>query len=520
MPAKTSFGHLQNNTAPQWWKDPCLRNNVFQCIGLYFAVFYLGYDGALLNGLQELPTWNKYFNTPTGSYLGVISACLFLPAIVSPYAADFINSRWGRKPTLMVSSVLLIAGALLNSLARNDGQFMGGRVLMGAAGAMGKMTSAVLLQEISHPRIRPILTTSYFCNYYFGSIAAAWFCYGTLGWGDTNNWQWRAPCLFQLMAPTVTLVFLIFVIPESPRWLIDHDRHEEALDMLAKNHANGSRDDELVKWEFEEICIALEDEKLNSQTRYLDFLKTPGNRRRLLVILTVASGGNWVGNGVITYYLTPILKLVGIGDTRTIAQINGGLAIFNLIFAYIGSTNSERVGRRPLWLISTGGMLISITIITALSGNFAQTDRSGVGLAVVPFLFIFYGFYDIGWTPLAWSYSPEILPYHMRVKGVGLQLSVTSILQAFNQWVNPVALAAIGWNYIVYIALDVMYFALVFFFFPETKGLTIEEVSVLFDHGRQADTSVVREAFEQRHTGQVNKAVANDVNETEVQNVE
>lgn len=76
-------------------------------------------------------------------------------------------------------------------------------------------------------------------------------------------------------------------------------------------------------------------------------------------------------------------------------------------------------------------MLISITIITALSGSFAQTGHSGVGLAVVPFLFIFYGFYDIGWTPLAWSYNAEILPYHMRVKGIGLQLSVTSILQAF-----------------------------------------------------------------------------------------
>ncbi|OAA65646.1 General substrate transporter [Niveomyces insectorum RCEF 264] len=506
MAPKTSFGHLRNNTKPQWWNDPCLRRNVLQCIGLYFAVFYLGYDGALLSCLQELPTWNNYFNSPSGSYLGVISACLFLPAIVSPYAADFINSRWGRKPTLVVASVLL---------------FMGGRVLMGAAGAMGKMTSAVLLQEIAHPRLRPILTTSYFCNYYFGSIAAAWFCYGTLGWGDTNNWQWRAPCLFQIMAPTVTLFFLIFLIPESPRWLVDHDRGEEALDMLAKNHANGDKNDELVKWEYEEICIALEDEKLNSQTRYVDFLKTSGNRRRLYVILTVASGGNWVGNGVITYYLTPILKLVGIGDTRTIAQINGGLAIWNLIFAYLGSTNSERVGRRPLWLISTGGMVASITVITALSGSFAQTGHSGVGLAVVPFLFIFYGFYDIGWTPLAWSYSAEILPYHMRVKGIGLQLSITSILQAFNQWVNPVALSAIGWKYyIVYVALDVMYFIIIFFIFPETKSLTIEEVSILFDHGRQGDVAAAREAFEQRHTGDMSKAVDNDVAEVEVQNIE
>lgn len=82
------------------------------------------------------------------------------------------------------------------------------------------------------------------------------------------------------------------------------------------------------------------------------------------------------------------------------AGINGGLAVWNLLLAYIGSFNAEHAGRRKLWLTSTIGMLVSYIIITALSGSFAADQTRSVGIATVPMLFIYYGFYDIGWTPL------------------------------------------------------------------------------------------------------------------------
>lgn len=132
-------------------------------------------------------------------------------------------------------------------------------------------------------------------------------------------------------------------------------------------------------------------------------------------------------------------------DTLT-AGINCGLAIWNLFLAYGGALNAERLGRRKLWLTSTGGMLLSYIVITALSGSFEASQTRSIGIAVVPFLFIFYGFYDIGWTPLPFSYGAEILPYHMRLKGLSILLSTQSIAQAFNQWVNPVALDAIQWK--------------------------------------------------------------------------
>ncbi|KAF5640163.1 hexose transporter [Fusarium sp. NRRL 25303] len=488
------YAHLKNNTHSTWYKDSGLRKNVWHCVGFYFAVFYLGFDASLMNGLQAIPQWEEYFNYPSGNTLGLISASLFLPAIITPFAASWINGLWGRKWCLAVGSVLLILGAFLNAFAKNIGTFIGGRVIIGAAGPFGKITGIALLQELAHPRLRPYVATAYYSNYYVGQIVAAWFCYGTLSWPDTE-WRWRAPCLFQAFAPAVVLVHLLFV-PESPRWLIDHDRSEEALKVLADEHANGDLNDELVRYEFDEICQALQLEKESNNSKYSDFLKTPGNRRRLLVLVTMGTGSNWVGNGIIAYYLSPALKLVGITSSSAIAGINGGMAIWSLMWAYAGAMSAERLGRRTLWITGTVGMCVAYTIITGLSGSFAENPSHGVGIVVVPMMYLFKTFYCISWSPLPFAYGAEILPYNLRLKGLSIELSVQSVALAFNQWVNPVALEAIAWKYyIVYIAVIAMYLVLILFFFPETRNMTIEEVSVLFDTGRKGDAAAATSKF-------------------------
>jgi MFS family permease len=438
------FKTLQNNTKDCWWRDPGLRRNVIHCCGLYFGVFYLGYDASLMNGLQAIPQWETFFNNPSGSTLGLISASLFLPAIITPFVASWINDLWGRKVCLGVGSILLILGAFLNAFATDIGTFIGGRVIIGAAGPFGKITAIALLQELAHPRLRPYIATAYYSNYYFGQIAASWFCYGALQWSNTN-WRWRAPCLFQAWAPLVVLIHLFF-IPESPRWLIAHDRTDQALQILADEHANGDRDDELVKYEYQEITRALQLEKENKNVNYTDFLRTPGNRRRLLVLVTMGTGSNWVGNGIIAYYLSPALKLVGIKDASEIAGINGGLAIWSLIWAYAGAMSAEKLGRRTLWIVGTAGMGVVYAIITGLSGSFAQKPSTAVGAAVPAMMYLYKTFYCMSWSPLPFAYGAEILPYNMRLKGLSIELSVQSVALTFNQYVNPVALEAMGWK--------------------------------------------------------------------------
>lgn len=109
--------------------------------------------------------------------------------------------------------------------------------------------------------------------------------------------------------------------------MLKKGRNEPALNVLAKYHANGQTDDPLVQWEYHEIASAIERE-VSVKSSYLDFLKTPGNRRRLVVILTISVGTNWVGNSLIAFFLAPVLRSLGMTDPLKISAVNSGLAIW------------------------------------------------------------------------------------------------------------------------------------------------------------------------------------------------
>ena len=130
------------------------------------------------------------------------------------------------------------------------------------------------------------------------------------------------------------------------------------------------------------------------------------------------------GNGIVSYYLAPILKSVGITSSVTRAVINLALQIWNAFFAFGGALSAERFGRRPLWLISACGMLGSFIVVTALSATFAEHAIKAAGSATVAFLFIFFAFYDIAFTPLSIAYPVEILPFSLRARGLAVNLSV------------------------------------------------------------------------------------------------
>lgn len=153
-----------------------------------------------------------------------------------------------------------------------------------------------------------------------------------------------------------------------------------------------------------------------------------------------------------------------------------------MIISTTAGLNCDRVGRRPLWLTSNIGMLFSFAVVMGLSGAYANNDSRPVGLAVIPFLFIFFGFYDISWTPLSNMYTVEILPYNLRAKGQAIYNITQGTANAINQWVNPIVLEAIAWKYYaVYIGILIAYIVAIWLKFPETKNLTIEEIAVIFD---------------------------------------
>ncbi|KAK1845429.1 hexose transporter protein [Colletotrichum chrysophilum] len=349
---------------------------------------------------------------------------------------------------------------------------------MGIGGAMVKVSAPALLQETAHPRLRPTVGSLYYGCYYIGSLLSSIMC--IIGLSVPGDWSWRFPCLLILVGPAAVLSVLA-TVPESPKFLLLKGQEDKALQMLAKYHANGDINDELVQWEFREMKEAIKAEATSHKTSYLDFFRTTGNRKRLFVSAVMAIGVNWVGNGIVGYYLAPVLRSVGISKPQDILSVNAGLAGWNLIVAEIAGLYVEDFGRRPIFFVSMLGMIISCSFVMGFSAGFAETGTTALGVAAVPFLFLFFGSYDIAWTTLNYTYVAELMPFSLRTKGLAIYLCVQQLGNTFNQFVNPIALQALTWRYYaVYIAVDCLYAVIIYFCFPETKKMSIEEASMIF----------------------------------------
>lgn len=180
----------------------------------------------------------------------------------------------------------MILGTIIQTTSHSVGQFIGARFLIGFGLTFAANAAPLLVTELAYPSQRAPLTSLYNCLWYSGAIVAAWTTYGSFRMA--GSWSWRLPSALQGL-PSVIQVCLMWFCPESPRWLIGHGRDAEALRILAYYHANGNDQDPLVQFEYNEIkeAIAL-DQSAKEQVSWGDLFKTPGNRRRMRIIIALA----------------------------------------------------------------------------------------------------------------------------------------------------------------------------------------------------------------------------------------
>ncbi|KII95906.1 hypothetical protein PLICRDRAFT_150906 [Plicaturopsis crispa FD-325 SS-3] len=478
-----SYQHLRNNTNSKWWRDAGLRKtNLIVCCYM-IAQATGGYDKSLINGLQSIPQWKAKLGNPDASSLGLITASLSLGVIAGSAPFGWLADYYGRRITMFLGSLIMFVGAVLQAAAHGRNEFIAGRVLIGFGVAGSLCSGPLLVSEISHPRQRATMCSFYNTTWYIGSIVVAWLTFGT-SFMSGSDWAWRIPCIGQAV-PAFLLLCVVYWLPESPRWLVRHNRADEALALLAKLHANGDVNDELVQFEFAEIVEALKAEDSIVSKGYisdwLELVRTPGNRYRMFLITFMIIGIDWCGTSIISYYLSPILSLVGITSASQQTGINGGLQIWNYITSVTGAMLAERLGRRKLWLISFGGMLLVNIPFGACSALFAEKNNIAAGRAVIALIFLYSGAYNLGCNPLPYTYTVEMLPYGIRSKGLSWEVAWDAANGVAGQYANPSALASLQWKYyFIYTAFLVVIVGVVYFTFVETKGLTLEEVSVVF----------------------------------------
>ncbi|KAJ5095440.1 hypothetical protein NUU61_004796 [Penicillium alfredii] len=470
---------LPNNTNKTWVKDKGLRK-LNLGIGLIFcSAATSGYNASLINGLLVLPEFRALMAGLSPKLLGLVIASASLGAIMSYTPASYIVDILGRKTGIAIGSILTICGAVIQVAVPKQWAFFGTRVLVGVAMGVSQTAAPLLATEIAHPRQRQTATALYNSTWCAGSITSAAVTFATLS--VSGSWSWRIASLLQIFYPIAQLIGLLF-LPESPRWLVSKNRKDEALDILARYHANGKADDELVQHEFQQICSSIGADADFKPRPWSSFFSSRGDIHRLAICILVGFMQEWAGNGIITYYLSPILTSIGISNSRDQAAVNVSLQAWNLCLSAAGAVASERYGRRILWLLATGVMLFFLSIITIFASLFTERHITPAGIAVVPMFFLFFSAFDIAYAPLFIAYPAEILPFQLRAKGLAITLTMDSVACFFNQYVNPVAFTALQWRYyIVYVGCLVVFFILVYFLFPETKGRSLEEVSMIFE---------------------------------------
>nr|AMB48854.1 sugar transporter [Fusarium camptoceras] len=463
-----------------WYKQGHLVRLNLTIISLVCLSSAVGYDGSLMNGLQALPNWNEFMGMPQGAWLGFINAIYWFCNGVAFFVAAWTSNKYGRKSGIYAGHVFLIAGTVLQTAAHNQASFIAARALLGTAAGWYVSGAPMLINEIAFPTHRAIAASCFQCGFYLGSLVSAWVTFGTRNYG--TSWDWRLPSLLQILLPLIAIPGTI-IAPESPRWLASMDRIEETRQFVIKYHAGGDENSPLVEYETDEIVNTIKaEQEAHATTSYADMFQTKGLRWRLGVSISLGIFSQWSGNGVVSYYLALVLKTVGVTSVTHQTLISALLQVWNLFWAVGAAVSVERLGRRVLFVSSAAIMLVSYIIITGLSGSFAHTGNSGVGLAVIPFLFIFFLGYDIALCPLVISYPLEIWPYRLRSRGFTVTYLSGILAGLFNMFVNPIALQSIGWKYyIVYVAFLVAFLLISYFFYPETRGHTLEQIAFIFD---------------------------------------
>ncbi|KAF4597167.1 hypothetical protein EYR40_007618 [Pleurotus pulmonarius] len=476
-----------------WWRNHgILMLNLCLCIPLMTSAVN-GLDSSMVNGLQIIPDWQEYFKHPTGIALGLINSAQSIGGLLGLPLTPLASDNLGRRAALFIGSVIMLSGVGLQCASSNVQMFIGSRVMIGVGLTFSLNAAPLLLIELAYPTQRGKITSIYNSSWYLGSIISAWSCFASYDQASGSMWSWRVPTLIQAAAPLLQVI-LIWLLPESPRFLVSKGLEGQAARTLAKYHANGGDErDPLVVFEIAQIRHALRmEEEINKSTSWYSLISTPGNRKRLRIIVAIALFSQWSGNGLVSYYINLVLEGVGISSTRTKAAINGGLQVFNFFIAITAAMLVDWVGRRTLFIASNAGMLITFSMWTLTTALFSELNNTAAAKATIPLIFIFYLFYDIAYTPMLVAYTLEILPYKIRARGFAVMNLTVYLTSAFNQFVNPVAIRALGWwYYLVYVGWLLFELIFVVMCVVETKGRTLEETAALFDGDHQQQDLVL-----------------------------
>ncbi|SAM59195.1 related to sugar transport protein [Ustilago bromivora] len=435
------------------------------------GVFLFGYDQGVMSGIITGPYFKAYFGHPTAYEIGTLVASLELGALVTSLACGRLADIFGRKNTLFWGAVIFSAGGAVQTFTSGYGTMLIGRVISGLGVGVLSMIVPTYQSEISPAENRGKLACIEFTGNIIGYASSVWVDYAASF--IESDMAWRLPLSLQVIIGT-TLAVGSVLLPESPRWLLDKDMDEEGMRVLADLHGAGDPNEPRAKLEFREIkenVLYLRKQGDNSYKRMFTQY-----RYRTLIAMSSQAFAQLVGINSVCYYLPMILESAGwIG--RDALLMTGVNAIIYTLATVPTWFLVDLWGRRAILLSGAVGCGAALTAC----GYFLYLDKGYTPQAVVGSIIVYMAWFGYSWGPIPWLYPPEIMPLAFRAKGASL---ATATNWSFNWLVGeltPILMEKIGWKlYIILAFFALLAFIVVYFGYPETSGVPLEEIGALF----------------------------------------
>ncbi|KAH8912109.1 sugar transporter [Coniochaeta sp. PMI_546] len=467
--------------------------NWYICMVAAMCMVLYGYDASVFNSVQGSQNWLNYFDLDAkrDTYLiGLINTAYTIGAIVAGFflggpTADYLGRRWG----MWIGCFITVIATFIQAFAPRHklGAFIAGRVLIGIGQGMALTAGPVYIGEMAPSHIRGYIMAFWQLFYSVGSFIAYWINYAcSLHRSSLGEWDWRMVVIFQILIPIIIMVLLPFQ-PESPRWHIQKNGNIEA----AKASLRKIRETEQeVEDEVLGIREAIEYEKEAISHSYSALFKDPSVRKRLYLAFVLNVGQQLSGQGTLNSYSTAIYKKIWT-STQTINLINALNATFGILFTLNAVWTADRFGRRWLFIVGAIGMglcMMIVPIVGMKTPTVNGAKSQPVGIAIVFLLFLFIFFYKPSWGAATWIWTAEVFSMNVRAQAVGMCSQMQNVANTIFQQFFPTFLANEGLNCLFFfMAMNFVLAAFVYFFIPETKQVSLEEIDVLFGGANHVD---------------------------------
>ncbi|MCK9412675.1 MAG: sugar porter family MFS transporter [Prolixibacteraceae bacterium] len=419
-----------------------------------------GFDTAVISGTINFI--QPYFGlSETG--LGWTVSSLLFGCIGGVFLAGKAGDHYGRKKVLMMAALLFLVSAVGSASAHTLIFFLVARILGGLAVGVASILSPMYIAELAPAKYRGTLVSLNQLAIVIGILVAFFSNYVLVGTGE-NNWRWM---LLVMAAPAVLLFFSLFLVPESPRWLVARGKDNEALQVLIKTSGK-----EFAAAELKAIEKTL---NVQEESRFSELLE-PKVKPLLYIGIVLAVFQQITGINTIMYYAPKIFANVGQSNNSALLQtiLIGGT---NLVFTLVAMALIDRFGRKMLIQIGSTGMML---MLAGLSVLYFMNLTSGV--LVLTFILGYIAFFAASLGPATWVVATELFPNRLRSKGmsiaiVSLWMACTVVTIAF-----PIMLEKLsgGITFLIFALICLANLLYVLKYVPETKGKTLEELEKEF----------------------------------------